>query len=102
MKFLSLAVAFIVPLAMLAACQHFSPSQALEQADTAASDAYALTATLANGAEAADPALTAKAEAIKLQAWTILQQERAAYAQGQSVAAFVTQLQALEAQAKGL
>jgi hypothetical protein len=79
-----------------------TPSQTLEQADTAASDAYALTATLANGAESASPALKPQADAIKLQAWTILQQERAAYAAGQQVAQFVTQLQALEAQAKAL
>jgi len=95
------AIALAAALA-LGACQTFSPSQTLEQADTACSDAYALTATLANGAETASPSLKPQAEAIKLQAWTILQQERAAYAVGQSISGFLTQLQTLEAQAKAL
>jgi len=79
-----------------------TPSQDLEQGDTAASLAYAAAATALNTYEAANPAGVAKAEAMKAKAWALLQQERSLYAQGQSVAALVTELQNLAIAAKGL
>lgn len=93
------AASFIV-----AACaaQNLTPSQNLENADTASSLAYASIATAANAYEAAKPGDAARAEAIKVQAWGILQQERTLYAQGQSVTALVQQLHDLQTQAKGL
>lgn len=89
---------------MLAACagQHLTPAQGLENADTASSLAYSAVAEAANAYEAAKPSDAARAEALKVKAWGLLQQERALYAQGQSVAALVTELQIIEAQAKGL
>lgn len=95
-------IAALLLVGSLAACATLTPAQNLEQADTAASLAYAATATVLNDVEAASPSKTAAAEAIKLQAWKLLVQERAVYAQGGQISTFVTQLQALEAQAKAL
>lgn len=95
----------VLGLLALGACStagSLSPSQTLEQGDTAASLAYAATATALNTYEAANPAGVAKGEALKAKAWALLQQERSLYAQGQSVDALVTQLQNLAIEAKGL
>ena len=90
----------------LAACGttggSLTPAQTLEQGDTAASLAYAATATALNTYEAAHPEGKAKAEAIKVQAWNLLLQERALYAAGQPIASVLSQLQTIEATAKGL
>jgi hypothetical protein len=100
----TLALAFIIPLALLApiGCASLTPAQNLEQGDTAASLAYAATATLLNDYEKAKPSGAAAAEAIKVKAWGLLVQERQLYAAGQSVAPLVSQLQALEASALAL
>jgi len=100
-RFAIVAVASALALSACATA-HLTPSQDLENADTASSLAYAATATAANAYEAAKPSDAARAEALKVKAWGLLQQERALYAQGQSVAALVTELQTIEAQAKGL
>jgi hypothetical protein len=95
-------LAVLAAAVLLAACQHLTPAQTLEQGDTAASLAYAATATICNDVAAAFPAKATAAHALELQAWKLLVQERALYAQGASITDLVSQLQALEAQAKGL
>lgn len=97
-----LAGACALSLAACATPSALTPSQTLEQADTAASLAYAATATALNAYEAANPSGVTKAETIKTQAWDALQQERALYAKGQDVSAVLAQLQTLETQAKAL
>ena len=95
-----LAIAFIVPTAMIAGCAHQSVAQVEEQADTDAADAYSAIATLCNAYETARPTDAATAAAIKQQAWAAFQLAHSAYLAGQSVD--LTALNALLVQAKAL
>ncbi len=71
---------------LLASCASTATtvSQAAERADITASTLYAAVADAANAYELTAGADVAKAEALKLRAWKLLQDERAAYAAGQT------------------
>lgn len=96
------ALCAALALAGCASTAKLSPAQDLESADTAAASAYAGVALLCNAYEAAKPTDAARAEALKVKAWGIFQQEQALYKQGQDVSALLSQLQTLQTQAKGL
>lgn len=77
----------IIPAALaaaisLVACGHLA--MAPERVDTIANDTYVAIAVAANSYEASPGADTARAEALKLQAWSALAVERHAYALGKS------------------
>jgi hypothetical protein len=77
---------------LLAACATLTPPQQAEQADTAALTAYATVAVSVNAYEASGGDKV-KGEAIRAQAWSLLQAEHAAYKAGQI--ADISQLVAL-------
>ena len=84
----------------LAACAHTNVAQIEEKADTDASFAYAAIATSLNAYEAAHPAGTQAAEALKMKAWLALMVERQAYAAGKTVD--LSAFTAIAAEAKAL
>lgn len=99
----ALTLALLLTTGSLAACNGtLNPAQTIEKAQITVEDAYVAVATAANAYEAANPAGTAGAEAIKVQAWNILVKANAAAKIGQDVTPYITQLQGLLAQVKGL
>ena len=102
-KLASIALAGIIPLALLAGCATAGLKQGAEKADTDASLAYAAIATTINAYEArpgVTPAELANAEALKLKAWEALTVERQTYALAGTVD--LTALTALAVQATAL
>ena len=98
--FCPLALAAIIPVAILAGCATANLKMDAEKADTEASNAYVAIATTLNAYEAAHPDGTAQAEALKLKAWQALAAERQAYAAGQTVD--LTPLTAILSDAKAM
>jgi hypothetical protein len=90
MKYAPIAVALIVPLALLGACANFGASsrvasQAAEKADLAAADTYVAIATSLNAYEGVAGANVAGAEALKLAAWKAFSTEQQVYAAAHTV-----------------
>ena len=79
-----------------------SPAQVIEKAQITAEDLYVAIASALNAYEAANPGGVAKAEAIKMQAWTLLVKANQAAHIGQDLTPFIAQLQGLLTAAKAL